>query len=221
MRRQLDDPFILVQINHNSESDAGSPAGFAKQAQADIEPFYRRRVRYFEIHHQPNRADQGYGRLWESGAEFGAWWMAVRDLLILPYPEAKWGFPGLLGRAHLQGGKEMWSFLHQVQAAAELADWLGVHLLWEHVQERNDRIINTLGEYRQRWPHKLLIISEFTCLSELPADADEQIADFYRIVRGIEGLAAAFASEQDSNLQLWIPDNQPSDLASTLSNRIF
>jgi len=219
LRRQLDDPFILIQLVASFWQDgaprAFTPADFSRQLLPAIEPFYQRGARYYEIHHQPNLPQQGLGATWINGAEYGTWWIAVRDLLAPHFPEARWGFPGL----NLMGGNEMWSFLSQAKAAVQAADWVGLNLYWETLEERNDQIINSLGEYRRRWPNKLLFVTEFSNIApDVPSEVkEEQYLEFYQIVRKIPGLAAAFQPDEGQ----WTQNDAPTNMAVKLGNRTF
>jgi len=226
LRRQLDDPFILVQLVASFWQDDAprvlTPADFVRQVEPRIEPTYQRGVCFYEVHHLPNIPQQGLGGAWANGAEYGAWWITVRDLLAPHFPNAKWGFPGLSSSAHLTGGKEIWSFLEHAQAAVQAADWVAVQIHWETEDERNDRIVNQLGEYRCRWPDKLLLITEFDNIApEVSAKIKaQQYIEFYQIVQRIPGVAAAFHRTQGASQQ-WVQNGAPTKLAFRIGNRTF
>lgn len=226
LRRQLEDPFLLIQLTDRFwEKDAPlsiAPADFASRTKSAVQSFHQLGVTHFEIHHQPNLPQQGLGGAWGNGVEYGIWWITVRDLLALEFPNVKWGFPGLSDSAHLLGGLEMWAFLEQAQAAVRTADWLAAHLSWRTESERDEGIINLLGEYRARWPNKLLMVTEFDNPDpELPDhDRARQYAGFFRIARRIPGLAAAFHLSRANNQQ-WVKGGTATTTAWQVGNRDY
>lgn len=191
------DMFIMVRLYASLRGRNYAAAQFAQDLAFDTLQFYTRGVRYFEIHNEPNLVDEGWTTSWQNGREFGRWWLEVRDQLKVQCPEAKFGYPGLSpdGFPMPLRTNDM-RFLSESDAAAQAADWIGLHCYWTDEPEMNSPG-GGLGylEYRRLFPDKLLFITEFSN----PAQGVEarlkgqQYVRYYNNLRNAPGLGAAFS----------------------------
>ena len=175
-----------------------SPAEFVEWTSRDVARLYEAdsRIRYLEIHNEPNLRLEGLGASWQDGAEFGAWFLEVVRLYRRQFPEAKFGFPGLSpGPGMREPRRAEWQdFLDQATFAVLQADWIGVHCYWVNGEEMFDRELGfAWADYRQRFPEKLLFITEFGNPRDPKAVVGEQYARYYNRLRKVEGLGAAFS----------------------------
>ena len=198
-RLRADNPrvFILMRLFASFDGRVVTPAEFAGWMQSELPPFYDRGVRYFEIHNEPNLRPEGWTQSWDDGAEFGAWFLEVRDRLKQTFTEGLFGYPGLSPGADIPGLRQnALDFLTASDAAARAADWVGLHCYWISEQELNSAA-GGLGylEYLRRFPDKLLFITEFS--NPEPATPKqvkgEQYARYYQHLRSVPGIGAAFS----------------------------
>src|SRR6185503_17883148 len=78
--------------------------------------------------------------------------------------------------------------------SAARADWLSVHGYWSTEREMTDTNGGfTWKAYREFFPDKLLIVTEFGNPSQPKALVAEQYSRYYGILRHVPGLAGAFA----------------------------
>jgi murein DD-endopeptidase MepM/ murein hydrolase activator NlpD len=189
--------FILVRLfaafhgrNYNADQ-------FATDLTHDMGQFYRRGVRYFEIHNEPNLVTEGWTTSWQNGRDFGAWFLRVRERLKQTYPEAKLGYPGLSPDGVPAPGLRTndLAFLSESDEAARAADWIGVHCYWLSEDEMNSPAGGKgYLEIRRHHPDKLLFITEFSN----PAQGvdrrtkGQQYVRYYQNVRNVPGVGAAF-----------------------------
>ena len=154
-------------------------------------------IRYIELHNEPNTRFEGWGTSWQSGADFGAWFLEVMRLYRQRFPEARLGFPGLSpGKAASPeaGRADPQHFLSEALAAAQQADWVGLHAYWVNERELSDLALGlNFSHYRNLFPDKLLFVTEFGNPQESKADVAGQYARFYGMLRHMEGLGGAFA----------------------------
>lgn len=207
--RQINpDMFIVIRLFEDFRSPAGprritaeefankfrpNPPG---QGPTDFQRFYEQGIRYAEVHNEPNLNNEGFGGSWNSGAEFGAWYLEVIDRLRAWFPDAMWGFPGMSPGAVVPGRpQEMWDFLSQCEDAIAASDWLGVHHYFKDLDEMADGFEHIVGEYRRRWPKKMLMVTEFSNpIKDVPKPVKgQQYVEYYRRTAQIPGVAAAFA----------------------------
>ena len=218
--------FILVRpivaFEDQGQPRRITPREFVEWTSSDLARLYDADpgIRYFEVHNEPNLRREGLGGSWKDGVEFGRWFLEVVNLYRQRFPGAKFGFPGLsLGPAMASPQRGDWKgFLDQATAAAIQADWIGAHCYW--VTE-SEMVKQDLGyawlEYRLRFPEKLLFITEFGNPWEPKAVVAQQYARYYRQLRGVDGLGAAFAyvvstsSPEESPYWAW-RDEKGSDL---------
>jgi hypothetical protein len=134
------------------------PDEFVSWLAPDMNAFYQRGVRYFEIHNEPNLRPEGWTTSWNDGHEFGNWFIDVRTRLRQQFPQALLGYPGLSPGAGIPGLRmALTDFLDGSDEACRAADWVGLHCYWVSDQELNSAA-GGLGylEYRRRFPDKVL-----------------------------------------------------------------
>ena len=198
-RLRADNPrvFILMRLFASFDGRVVRSDEFANWMQSEMGPFYDRGVRYFEIHNEPNLRPEGWTQSWANGAEFGAWFLDVRQRLKQAYPEALFGYPGLSPGDSIDGLRaNALDFLTASDAAARAADWVGLHCYWVSEPELNSAA-GGLGyvEYRKRFPDKLIFITEFSNATPDTAKAikGQQYTRYYQHLRSVPGLGAAFS----------------------------
>jgi hypothetical protein len=192
--------FILARaflvFNRNGDPIPTTPVEFYERTVNDVARLYEAGVRYIEIHNEPNLRLEGFGGSWHNGGEFGQWFLQVLELYRARFPEALFGFPGLSpGPSQTAGGRvDSDVFLAQAADAIVQADWIGVHAYWQSEAEMNDaREGYGFTRYRERFPDKLLFITEFGNPAGPKAEVAAQYARYYASLRKVPGLGAAFA----------------------------
>lgn len=189
--------FIMVRLFASFRGRNYPAAQFAQDLQGDMNQFYQRGVRYFEVHNEVNLVDEGWTTTWQNGREFGAWFLEVRNRLKAVFPEALFGYPGLSPDGFpMPLRTNDIRFLDESEEAVQTADWIGLHCYW--IDEAG---LNSPGgglgylEYRRRYPNKLLFITEFSN----PAQGVEkslkaqQYIRYYQMLRNVPGLGATFS----------------------------
>jgi hypothetical protein len=189
--------FILVRLSADLQGRKVGAAEYARWVEPDLERFSEQGVSYFEIHNEPNLTPEGFGTNWRSGYEFGEWFVQVCDLLKAKYPEVKLGWPGLAPGPSAAGMRaDDVEFLQSAGSSVGDADWIGCHCYWE---DRHGIASESGGAkyvyYRDRWPDRLLIITEFSNPSALldSQSRTQQYLDYYFSLRSQAGIGAAFA----------------------------
>jgi hypothetical protein len=153
-------------------------------------------LRYVEIHNEPNVTLEGLTASWNNGYEFGDWFLDVLHRYRRRYPQLQFGFPGLSPgpTSAAQGRIASAVFLEQAAPAAQQADWIGLHAYWVSEREFSDESLGLgFAQYRERFPEKLLFITEFGNPQQSKGIVAEQYARYYGLLRRVPGLGAAFA----------------------------
>jgi murein DD-endopeptidase MepM/ murein hydrolase activator NlpD len=189
--------FVLVRLSADFRGRKVSAVEFARWVEPDLMRFKELGVRYFEVHNEPNLTPEGMGTSWRSGYEFGEWFVQVCDLLKAKNPEVKLGWPGLAPGPSTSGMRADDSeFMHSAGSSVGNADWIGCHCHWE---DRHGIASENGGGkymyYRDRWPDKLVMITEFSSTSPLldSQSRTQQYLDYYYSLRTRPGIGAAFA----------------------------
>ena len=181
-------------------------AQFVDAVLPDIEPLVRAGVTYFEFHNEPNLtheglAAQGGSGSWRDGAGFADYFLRGRALLQAKFPQIKVGFPGLSpgGDAAYQFGHDQGFrmddqlFLEEAWPALQAADFIGIHAYYLDLEELRGKAIGSVRRYRERWPDKLLFVTEFSNPGAAPPqEKGQQAREFYRLVGEIPGVGAAY-----------------------------
>jgi murein DD-endopeptidase MepM/ murein hydrolase activator NlpD len=189
--------FILLRMYASFDGRKVSSADFASWMVGDLAPFYSRGLRYFEVHNEPNLVPEGWTQSWSDGQAFGAWFADVVNRLRPHFPGALFGFPGLSPGDAIPGLRmAALDFLAGADAACRAADWIGVHCYWVSEQEMNSAA-GGLGflEYRQRFPDKLLFVTEFSNPTSTTdkQTKGQQYQRYYAMLRAAPGMGAAFS----------------------------
>jgi hypothetical protein len=189
--------FLLAQIVHLPDGTDWSAQSWLDAMGQNIERLYRENVRYFEIQRLPNIKQFGWSRFWHSGEGFGAWWLEVYQKLHGEYPEARFGFPGVLPGGQVPGQRlDAQVFLDGADTVMQAADWLGAVCYWDdepgRASQEGGRFYQQL---RERYPEKLLFISEFgnTNQKTVASLKGQEYLSYYQSLREVPGIGAAFA----------------------------
>ena len=222
--------FLMARLATDFSDGQVSPKRFVSVVQKGMEHLYREDVRFFEVRPNPNLQSAGWGRTWSDGAAFGIWFEEVTDRLHDRFPDAKLGFPGLSPGALVPGKRE--DQLHFLEGADEAilhADWVGLNSYWttaSGMELLSDG--RAYEEYRLRYPDKLLFITEFGNPTESLTRATKanQYLEFYRRLRQLPGIGAAFAfaiSAGEGHTSLtWRSSNAESEsIAQVIGSRSF
>jgi len=189
--------FLAVRLTADFSGDGVSADSFVSKVAPYMGRLYRLGIRYFEVHANPNLQLGGWQRSWRGGEEFGCWFQKVVRTLQDPYPEARFGFPGLSPGGALSGWRvDVERFLADAEQAVLLADWVGVNCYWtESTGMKAHQGGRLHEEYRLRYPNKLLFITEFSNPSMRVNSRikGQQYLDYYRMLRDTPGIGAVFA----------------------------
>src|SRR5512135_26498 len=189
--------FIAARLFFPVDTDSRthfSPQNFVETVFQSTSAAYQAGVRYFEVHNEPNLENEGLGWNWRTGAEFGLWLSQVITFLRARFPEMQLGFPGLSPQPNVP------DFLTGAQAAIEQCDWIGAHSYWQSA-DIGSYPMSALNAgmhwriYRDRFPGKLVMITEFSNNSSSVAAAEKgkQYARYYQTLRAEVNLGAAFS----------------------------
>jgi hypothetical protein len=203
-----------------------TPEDFVAFCNNGITACYEKNIRYFEVHNEPNHPNEGMDWNWSDGAGFGAWLSKVLAILRPRFPDAKFGYPGLQPQPNVP------AFLQGSAAAIAQCDWIGVHNYWYSADQPPYPMNgNNAGmgwrDYRNRFPNKLLMITEFSNNSKDVSDTDKghQYATYYSLLRNEPNLGAAFAfalnwPSQDDNKEGWIHKNGETQIANLVGAKL-
>ncbi len=213
LRQVNPDIFITVEITGSGLSFPVTdrlikPEDFSPFIQNRLHSFYERGVRYFELLSRPN-APQGPGLSWQNGSEFGAWLAEVISRLRSPYPEARFGYPGLVRHSGEVDSQLEWQrFLEQSNRAIDAANWIAVRCQWTTPELRESPAGGKLYEdYKSRYPNKLLLITEFGNMDPY-VSRDKKAAEYlgyYDQLRELNNIGAAFSSALSSGKSSFAP----------------
>ena len=112
------------------------------------------------------------------------------------FPNALFGFPGLSPgpTSESQGRVSSDLFIQQAAKAAQQADFVGLHAYWVNERELSDVSLGLdFARYRERFPEKVLFVTEFGNPVQSKAVAADQYGRYYAILRHLPGLGGAFA----------------------------
>ena len=222
------DMLIVVRVTGDFSGEAISAERFFASIESNFGRLYRSGIRYFEIHSNPNVQNSGWRRSWRDGLEFSQWFIKVTQMIKTRFPDAKVGFPGLSQGELLPGWRaDDAQFLNEAVNAVQNADWVGVNCYWTDQASLRARNQGRVFEvYRDKFPDKLLIITEFCNPIQGVADRTKarQYLEFYRMVRSQPGIAAAFAftlsADRGHDAIVWRSETSDgSDIAELIGKR--
>ncbi len=192
--RGLGVKFIMARL-FGKFTERRTVRSFVEEVLPAAERLYAAGVRHFEVHNEPNlhHADgpEGMWVMWRNGREFGDFLLECLGLLRPRLPEALFGWPGLspgLDELGADGRPLRYSstrFLDEGEFAARACDFICLHTYWQ--ENEYMRSLNEIREYCERFPEKLIIVSEFSNSSP-HVEKDEkgrQYAGFYSAARSL------------------------------------
>lgn len=188
---------IVARLTADMAGEAVSPNSFVDRNLPEVVRLRSKGVRYFELLSSPNLQVDGWNRSWRNGASFAAWFSTVIQALRSEVSGASFGFPGLSPGGDVPGWRADWlRFLEAAGPAAAAADWIGVICHW--TKEDGYQALDGGRRYlyyRERFPNKLLMISEFSnpAAGVATSEKGRQYRAYYRLLRQEPGVAAAFA----------------------------
>jgi hypothetical protein len=197
LRQMFPELFIMARVHHHPKDQSITAEGWLSEMRSEVSRLYDLGIRYFEIQQSPNLSVYGWNHSWRSGYEFSVWWLQVLADLREAAPEGRFGFPGLSPGGQVSGQRmDLKVFLDGADAALLAADWIGVNCFWSGESEmkfiEGGEIYKT---YRERYPEKLLFITEFGNVNELtnPHVKGQEYVKYYQSLRDQPGIGAAFA----------------------------
>jgi hypothetical protein len=231
LRKIQPDMFIVARLFFSVDASSKqhfSPQDFVNFVDGGMKALYDSGVRYFEIHNEPNLETEGMNWNWTSGAEFGSWFIQVYNILKQRYPEAKLGYPGLSPQPNVD------AFLDDSAAAANSADWIGVHAYWQQPSNQPPYPINGdnagmywRAKFKPRFPNKMLMITEFSNNSSNTSyvDKGQQYAQYYQMLRNEPNIGGAFSAYlswpgQDINREGWVVKDAETEIPTTVGGLI-
>jgi hypothetical protein len=188
----------MVDFRQGKSVRAVAPQDFVNWTADDLDRLmsHDQTLRYVEIHNEPNVTLEGLGTNWKDGYEFGDWFLTVLGLFRRRFPNALFGFPGLSPgpTSDAQGRLSSDIFLQQATTAAQQADWVGLHAYWVNERELSDVSLGLdFARYRERFPEKVLFITEFGNPVQAKSLVADQYSRYYAMLRHLPGLGGAFA----------------------------
>ncbi len=228
LRKIIPNIFIMARISYDLGQMKVTPQEWVGRMSSEISRLYQLGIHYFEIHQSPNLQMFGWNYSWHSGFDFSRWWMDVVGLLRDPFPEAKFGFPGVSPGSQVPGQRlDSNIFLEQADEGVNTADWIGVNCFWSNETEM---LLSTKGAYyeyvRERFPDKLLFITEFANVNEMtnPYVKGDEYVKYYQKLRDLPGFGAAFSQIMFSlygNLRWRTEDGELSQIPYRVGRRSF
>jgi hypothetical protein len=215
--------FVMARLFEKPGNRRMSAAEFVTSVAQGYEELYRAGVRYFEIHNEPNLPQEGLGISWANGAEFSNWFIAVYNALKARHADARLGYPGLspqFSNPSFPPETDIWNFLNVSEPAVLKADWIGVHCYWQNEGSGHWAMLSEVDgmlwkKFRNRWPNKLIFITEFSNNSPVVdyATKGNQYGRYFGLLRNEPNLAGAIAFAlywpgQDANREGWRTDRQ-------------
>ncbi|MCJ7511832.1 MAG: M23 family metallopeptidase [Anaerolineales bacterium] len=189
---------LIISIPSPEGGDGLQVADSLSRCMGDIGRLLREGVRDFELGSVPNLQSGGWNRAWRDGGELAAWWLETARAIRAEQPDVRLGFPGLDPGDHLEGWRAAaLPFLEEASAAAEQADWIGVHAYWD---SRESMLAVSGGRWYEqvidRFPGQRLLITAFANPSEdVPAQVKaREYLEFLEIVGDEPVIGAALCS---------------------------
>lgn len=170
LRQIKQDMFIYARIMgsiHLGEYKTGRQ--FVESEEHSIMALYAYGIRYFEIHNEPNLystddpngAKEGFGVMWNNGAEYADWWLDALDYLTPRFPQARWIFPAVSpGDAIPSLRYSPEKFLEESYRARLAADCWAVHDYWGYGRRELDSL-KTIAEFANK-TSKPVFVTEFS-----------------------------------------------------------
>ncbi len=150
---------FIVRIFCDCKGQHPTPDAFVNQAIPRLKQLLKWTHR-FEIHNEPNLANrgEGWGGALSDAADFRDWFLAVLSKLRAAVPQGSFGFPGL---ALQPVAPSDLAWAEVCRPAINAADWLGVHCYWQYDHMTDPTWGMHFLPYHQRFPNKVIEITEF------------------------------------------------------------
>ncbi len=202
-------PFFICRLFESWNGRDVPVEAFVETVSNDIGRLVDAGVEYFEFHNEPNLTHEGLRARgvkgsWANGAEFAQYFIEGQKLLKQRFPKIKVGFPGLSPGADqaYQFAQDKGfrmndsDFMEGAISAIQAADFLGVHAYYISMEEVTSEAIATVKKYRQRFPDKLILVTEFSNPNPqkkvAAADRGKEAKAFYEQCAQIPGVGAAY-----------------------------
>ncbi|MGB0387204.1 MAG: N-acetylmuramoyl-L-alanine amidase, partial [Ardenticatenaceae bacterium] len=164
--RQIDPNMEFIVRLYSRRSGRGnipSPQEFADMFRDTMDRLHQSfGVLKFEIHNEPNHPSglEGWGSSHADALAFQAWYKQTFSILRQRHPWALLGYPGL----SIPNNDLEW--LDWNREAIEMSDWLGMHTYWQTPPHLPNNFTSDFWGFRfkayhQKFPHKLIEITEF------------------------------------------------------------
>lgn len=170
---------------HVGEHKTGTQ--YVQEELHNIQRLYDAGIRRFSIANEPNLyssfAPEGFGVMWNNGAEFSVWFCQAVDHLTPLFPEAVWGFPAVSLGQGIDGIRyPADKFYAEAWLGRCIADFECIHSYWGYGITEQDSL-NEIAKVASNTP-KLVIVSEFGN-GDLTDKHDKglQYANFYNLSR--------------------------------------
>ncbi|MBN2045588.1 MAG: M23 family metallopeptidase [Anaerolineales bacterium] len=189
--------FLLARMNLDFRGIVLTGRQWAERMYPDFTRLSDLGIQYFEIQHMPNLQQNGWRTIWNSGEAFGAWWEEATGVVREQFPQARFGFPGVLPGGQIPGLRmDGGIFMDGADQAMMKADWLGVNCFWnsEGMMDSPEFGRGYL-RLRERYPHKLIFITEFANINPYtnPNVKGREYRKYLESLRNQPGIGAAFA----------------------------
>ena len=162
LRKQVPNLFLMTELHLTATETSWEPSEWVARVRPALQKHIEAGIAYFGIQRAPNLAAGGWTQGWQSGHEFGRWWIDVVALLKERFPQAKFGFPSLASGPQVPGQRmEADVFMEQADEALLAADWIAVQAYWQDRSNMEDENGGARHQLMRRWyPDKLLFITE-------------------------------------------------------------
>jgi hypothetical protein len=197
--RRINPGILLLSGLRSPEGPQEDPgAGGPTRSFDHVARLFTEGVREFEVGSVPNLQLGGWNRCWRDGTEFAAWWLETAARLRAQHPAIRLGFPALDPGDWVEGWRASApQFLEQAGAAADQADWIGVHCYWDSREALEDLRGGRWFEHMiECFPGKQVFITSYAnpMPSASPQVKAAQYLDFLKMVAEVPEIGVALCS---------------------------
>ena len=164
--------FILARL-FAKFSEPRTPQEFVDEVAPATGRLYEAGVRYFEVHNEPNLhhpdSPEGMGVAWQTGKEFGEFFLKAVDLLRERFPGGRFGWPGVSPGPELTPTPanpirryDSARFEREAAFAMQQADFICMHTYWGADGSTVMDAVKKVEAYCDRFPDKAIFVSEFS-----------------------------------------------------------
>lgn len=189
-----DNRLDITRVYYQFGNEYKSPSRLFNELRGDIERFYFKGARQFELFNEPNLTQEGLGIFWQNGTEFGNYIKEFGQLCKQSFPLIKLYYPGLSPGVpytnQLVFTNQAWAIFKSIADGFCLHAYTGIT---NNAYAASDDIVNQITAIQSYLKLQVpMIISE--CSVNRGQDYDYK-ANVYRMVefalrdkKGIEGL---------------------------------